>query len=110
MPNIIHIAMDREVIRLRAYYLSQKNFDLPTLVQLLVQVEFPFRNQATLKWEDPVVEIDLDLFNQPAGPFEKGRWEHLRQGYYTYQCQYPAPVFHWLIAERQYLLEHLREQ
>jgi hypothetical protein len=110
MPNIIRVAMDREVIRLAAYFLSQKNLALPALARLLVQLEFPFRNEAALKWEDPVVEVDLDTFDPPAGLFEKGRWEHLRYGYYTYQCQYPAPVFHWLIAERQYLLDCLREQ
>jgi len=110
MPNLIQVAMDRDDIRLRAYFLSQENKDVSALLQDLIQLDFPFRNQTDLKWEDPVVTLDLDRLDDQTGPFEKGRWEHERYGYYAYQCQYPAPVFHWLIAERQYLLDCLREQ
>jgi hypothetical protein len=109
MPQYIKIGMDRNEIRRRAYYIFQFNFEYSALIHSLVKVDEYFDNQPYLRMQDWIVVIDKDLFEMERDPFVKGREELIKYNYYMYT--HPSMEnLHWIIAERQYVLDCLQNE
>ncbi len=56
------------------------------------------------------VAIDMDLFDADREPSSIGKGEMLKYNYYMPFARLSPDILHWLIAERQYLLDCIQQK
>ena len=104
---MLSIRIDREEIRRRAYFLSLQGIPYNTLVNILVKLDFIFDGHPDLHFDAPGITIDIAKLRKETADYATGKWLMLRTSYYLSHCKFPPEILHWLIAERQFVIDRL---
>ena len=74
---------------------------------MLVKLDFIFDNHINLQFDAPKINIVTARLKREAKDYATGKWLMLRTLYYLDHCRFPQEMLHWLIAERQFVLDRL---
>lgn len=100
--------LDHEAIRTRAYLLSLENRTYTDLVQMVCDLEFKLSLCEPLDFSNGIIEGDPSI-REYTPSYEHGRWMMLRYHSYMHRAL-PFQVLHWLIAEREVLIELIENE